>query len=73
MKKEVSKNTKESVENNTKKETLYPIIDLIENSLKITGYKSFVAIGALSNCKEKELTKEQFRKIVEDFIKKGVR
>lgn len=72
MKKEVSKKTKENIENNTKKETLYPISDLIQNSEKLTGYKSFIAIGALNGCDKIEMTKNEFKELVNNFLKKGV-
>lgn len=59
--------------NTTKPEVKYPIEDLIKNSKALTGHKREVAVGALFDCKEKELTKESFKKLIEDFLKRKVK
>lgn len=51
----------------------YSIVALIENSKALTGHKREVAVGALFNCNEKELTKESFKKLVEDFLQRKVK
>ncbi|WP_446897430.1 hypothetical protein ACSVC9_10430 [Clostridium sp. LBM24168] len=54
-------------------EVKYPIEDLIENSKALTGYGKEVAVGALFNCKEKELTKADFKKAIDEFLKRKVK
>ena len=54
-------------------EIKYPIEDLIENSKALTGSSKAAAVGALFNCKEKELTKDNFKKIIKDFLGKKVK
>ncbi|RMD05063.1 hypothetical protein D9O40_00730 [Clostridium autoethanogenum] len=56
----------------TNVEIKYPIEDLIENSKALTGSSKAVAVGALFNCKEKELTKDDFKKIIKDFLGRKV-
>jgi hypothetical protein len=51
----------------------YPVEDLIENSKALTGYGKEVAVGALFNCQEKELTKDAFKKSIDDFLKRKVK
>lgn len=53
-------------------EVKYPVEDLIKNSKALTGYGKEVAVGALFNCKEKELAKDEFKKIIKDFLWKKV-
>lgn len=48
----------------------YSIDELILNSKSITGYSSDVAAGALFNCKEKELSKKEFKNKIDEFLKK---
>ena len=50
----------------------YPIEELLTNSYAITGHKPEVAAGALFGCKEKELTKEEFKERVDKFLKTEV-
>ena len=50
----------------------YPIGELLSNSKAITGYRPEVAAGALFNCKEKEMSKEDFNTKVDQFLKKKV-
>lgn len=54
-------------------DTKYPIKDLIENSKALTGQGKQVAVGALFNCKEEELTKDEFKKKIDEFLKKEVK
>ena len=54
-------------------ENKYPLQDLIENSEALTGYKKEVAVGALSNCSEIELSREEFKKKVKDFLDRKVK
>ncbi|MBV4447440.1 hypothetical protein KM799_12580 [Clostridium tyrobutyricum] len=58
--------------NSSQPEIKYPVEDLIENSKALTGYGKEVAVGALFNCQEKELTKDAFKKAMEDFLRKKV-
>ncbi len=51
----------------------YPIEDLIENSKALTGSSKAAAVGALFNCKEKELTKDDFKKTIKDFLETEVK
>jgi len=51
----------------------YPISELLSNSKAITGYRPEVAAGALFNCKDKELTKEEFKTKVNGFLKAKVK
>jgi hypothetical protein len=55
-----------------KSEVKYPVEDLIQNAKALTGYGKEVAVGALFNCKEKELTKDNFKKLIKDFLGKKV-
>jgi hypothetical protein len=54
-------------------EEKYPIEDLIENSKTLTGHNKEVAVGALFGYKEKELTKADFKKAIDDFLKRKVK
>jgi hypothetical protein len=54
-------------------EVKYPIEDLIENSKTLTGHNKEVAVGALFGYKEKELTKADFKKAIDDFLKRKVK
>lgn len=53
--------------------TLYPIEDLIGCSEALTGYKKEVAVGALFNCNKKEMTKDEFKITVTEFLKRKVK
>lgn len=59
--------------NTTQPEVKYPIGDLIENSKALTGHNKEAAVGALFNCKEKELTKADFKKAIDEFLKRKVK
>lgn len=52
-------------------ETTFPIQKFIDNA-KSLGYEKYVVVGALSNCNKLELTKEEFKNIVEKFLGKKV-
>jgi hypothetical protein len=54
-------------------EVKYPIGDLIENSKALTGHSKEAAVGALFNCKEKELTKKDFKSLIDTFLKRKVK
>ncbi|MCT4593180.1 MAG: hypothetical protein N4A57_02750 [Anaeromicrobium sp.] len=54
-------------------EAKYPIEELIENCEALTGYKKDVAVGALFNCEEKEITKTEFKAKVKSFLKRKVK
>ena len=69
---ETSKDNQRKSKKQVKSTTLYPIYDLIQNSEKLTGYKSFVAVGALNKCEKTEMTKDEFKELVKNFVKKGV-
>lgn len=59
--------------NTTKLEVKYPIEELIKNTKALTGHKREVAVGALFDCKEKELTKDDFKKLIDAFLKRKVK
>lgn len=61
---------KQEITNNVIK---YSIKDLIENSKALTGFSKEVAVGALFNCEEKELTKDDFKKTIKDFLETEVK
>jgi len=42
------------------------------DSAKSLGYEKYVAMGALSNCNESELTKEEFETLIKNFLGKKV-
>ncbi|KMJ93084.1 hypothetical protein G8S49_11105 [Clostridium botulinum C] len=51
----------------------YSVQDLIENCEALTGYKKEVAVGALFNSKEDEMSKDDFKKAITNFLKKEVK
>lgn len=59
--------------NTTKLGVKYPIEELIKNTKALTGHKREVAVGALFDCKEKELTKDDFKKLIDAFLKRKVK
>lgn len=59
------------VETEVSNEDKYPLEDFIANS-EALGYKKYVVAGALFNCKEKEISKNKFKKLVEDFLGRKV-
>lgn len=67
--KKFEENSTNEVVSQPKIEEKYPIKDLIDNC-KALGYTREVVAGALFNCKENELTKSEFKVIIDDF-KKG--
>lgn len=52
-------------------EDKYPIEDFIVNC-EALGYRKEVAIGALFNCNEKELSKKEFKTLVNNFLNREV-
>jgi hypothetical protein len=54
-------------------EDKYPLQDLINNCEALTGYKKEVAVGALSNCSEVELSKEEFKGKIKSFLNRKVK
>ncbi|KEH90618.1 hypothetical protein [Clostridium botulinum] len=50
----------------------YPLQDLIENCEALTGYKKEVAVGALFNSQENEMSKDDFKKSITNFLNKEV-
>jgi hypothetical protein len=52
---------------------LYPIEDLIGCSYALTGYKKEVACGALFGCSKKEMAKEEFKTLVNEFLGRKVK
>lgn len=50
----------------------YPLQDLIENCEALTGYKKEVAVGALFNSQENEMSKDDFKKAITNFLNKEV-
>lgn len=54
-------------------EDKYPLQDLINNCEALTGYKKEVAIGALCNCSEIELSKEEFKAKIKSFLNRKVK
>lgn len=61
-----------NINTTTKVEVKYHINELIENSKALTGYGKEVAVGALFDCKEKEFTKDDFKKKVKEFLGRKV-
>lgn len=53
-------------------EDKYPLKDLIENCEALTGYKKEIAVGALFNCVETEISTTEFKNIIKDFINRKV-
>jgi len=62
-----------AVKVNIQQEVKYPIQELIKNTKALTGHKREVAVGALFDCTEKELTKDNFKKIIDAFLKRKVK
>ena len=54
-----------------KKEIKYPLEQFMENA-EALGYRREAVAGALYYCKETELSKTEFKKIVDEFLKKEV-
>lgn len=50
----------------------YPLQDLIENCEALTGYKKEVAVGALFNSQGNEMSKDDFKKAITNFLNKEV-
>ena len=55
------------------KEHAYEINQLLENCQAITGERREVGEGAVYGVKETTMTKTQFKKRVEEFLKRGVK
>lgn len=53
-------------------EDKYPLKDLIENCEALTGYKKEIAVGALFNCVETEISTPEFKNIIKDFLNRKV-
>lgn len=56
----------------TAQEEKYHLKDLIENCEALTGYKKEVAVGALSNCTQIEMTKTEFKNTIKNFLNRKV-
>lgn len=55
------------------KEVKHPVKELINNCKALTGYKKEVAVGALFNCKEKEMSKKEFEARIKNFLDRKVK
>ena len=44
----------------------------IENCEALTGYKKEIAVGALFNCVETEISTTEFKNIIKDFLNRKV-
>ncbi len=55
----------------TPNELTYPIQTFIDNS-KALGYDKIIVTGALSIYDKNEISKNEFKKIVENFLRKKV-
>ncbi len=71
MGKETKLNKKE-IETKPTQEDKFPIEDFVSNC-EALGYRKEVVAGALFNCKNKELSKKEFEKIVKEFLNKEVK
>lgn len=71
MGKETKLNKKE-IETKPTQEDKFPIEDFVSNC-EAVGYSKEVVAGALFNCKNKELSKTEFEKIVKEFLNKEVK
>lgn len=49
-------------------ETKYPVNDLIDNCEALTSYKKEVAVGALFNCDKEEISKNEFKELIDTFL-----
>jgi len=67
-----TKTTKKEIDIKPTQEDKFPIEDFI-NNCEALGYRKEVVAGALFNCTKKELSKIEFKKIVEEFLKKEVK
>lgn len=67
-----TKTIKKELETKPTPEAKYPVEDFV-NNCEALGYRKEVVAGALFNCTKKELSKIEFKKIVEDFLKKEVK
>lgn len=56
---------------NIVQEEKYHIEDFISNA-KALGYRKEVVIGALFDFKEKEISKAEFEKLIDSFLKKKI-
>lgn len=54
-------------------EEKYPLKDLMENCEALTGYKREIAVGALFNCTETEITKTEFKDTIKKFLNRKVK
>ena len=57
----------------TVEEEKYPLKDLIENCEALTGYKREIAVGALFDCVETEITTTEFKNIIKKFLNRKVK
>ncbi len=67
-----TKTIKKELETKPTPEDKFPIEDFVSNC-EALGYRKEVVAGALFDCKKKELSKAEFKKIVEEFLKKEVK
>lgn len=67
-----TKTIKKELETKPTPEVKYPVKDFV-NNCEALGYRKEVVAGALFNCKNKELSKKEFEKIVKEFLNKEVK
>lgn len=67
-----AKTTKKEIDTKPILEDKFPIEDFVSNC-EALGYRKEVVAGALFNCKNKELSKIEFEKIVKEFLNKEVK
>jgi len=63
---------KKEIETKPTQEDKFSIEDFVSNC-EALGYRKEVVAGALFNCKNKELSKIEFKKIVKEFLNKEVK
>ena len=63
---------KKEIETKPTPEDKFPVEDFV-NNCEALGYRKEVVAGALFNCNDKELSKIEFKKIVDEFLKKEVK
>lgn len=67
-----TKEIKKEIETKPTQEDKFPIEDFVRNC-EALGYRKEVVAGALFDCKNKELSKTEFKKIVKEFLNKEVK
>lgn len=64
-------NTKQ-IDNNPIIDEKYLVEDLIKNCEALTGYRKEIAVGALFDCNETEMTKKEFEGRIKKFLERKV-